>query len=532
MSNFNSESMRMNAMGLNTCLRRLCNLMPDSTIEWFVADALAYLVHRQADERTRIAVAGAFSGGKSTLVNGILALEGQDAQATHVAECTHIPTAVRPSEQTRLLTWDGHGNLMEAEKDFEAEFMQITPGYSKEMPRMLQAYFDREWEIVREVRKKKSLHKIEYLDLPGLASTRTSQKRMESIEGGIRSSDGMIYVVKALRGALQPKDQDCLRKSPPDQPVIIALTYMHPPKSGVAEKVSKQASDVLGKRYIGMMIPEYVNSKKMLLPGVDGQKLIDRLQNSTLTAQEKRRSLVCAVREIMDRIEADNTNSIKHVGELINYARGHLETLEKGLKKRPASQPEPESKELPRRNGISRINRTDDRQAHAEIVTTVRNHARKKLLLKTLRLSSSSAIKQCVKETWLPRQRKPAGYITYSEAAELRAHRKHIIETAGYEKRHKWITHARMGECEALYLSILAINYGIISHCTLPEIFTVREDIPAYLELAGKSGLAHAYLLLGDRYYNKQRLFTARHYYEKARELGLPIPPCHTPDDR
>jgi len=166
----------------------------------------------------RIAFAGRFSAGKTTLVNAIL---GEKVLPEGMAETTAIPTRVRYGNTVRLFLKDSYGEYYEASDAERQEFMNLTASNLKS--ELLKRYVQEQDEAVLE--HPNVSKEVEVIDLPGVSSS------MQNIEDralmSLRFANGVVWVANAKQGGLTKADIEYLKTNvPAETPKLIALTHL------------------------------------------------------------------------------------------------------------------------------------------------------------------------------------------------------------------------------------------------------------------------------------------------------------------
>ncbi len=279
----------LHLQNISTALSKLRKRMPVLEADWALVECLKSYTNRESAKNTRFAVAGAWSSGKSTLVNALLGLKGAETQATALAETTSIPTVVRPAESTRLLRWEGW-ELQEADEYFVNAFLELTPEIKALNP-LLGHYLGMEWEVVREICRPECERGMEYLDLPGFLSGESGSKKMlNSMKWGIRASDGLIYMVHGEQG-LSREDVSFIKNFVPgDMPVLLALSHLDgagktaADRRAVQEKLEKDTGKLLGARRIGVMVPGFDHSTNTMTLDETALQIFEKLKRSNLTS--------------------------------------------------------------------------------------------------------------------------------------------------------------------------------------------------------------------------------------------------------
>lgn len=279
----------LHLQNISTALSKLRRSMPVLEADWALIECLKSYIKREPNNSVRFAVAGAWSSGKSTLVNALLRLKGAESQATALAETTSIPTVVRPAEMTRLMRYEGW-ELEEADKCFEKAFLELTPEIKALNP-LLDHYIGREWEVIREISRPECERGVEYLDLPGfLSGEGGSQKMLDSMKWGIRASDGLIYMVHGEQG-LTKGDISFIKSFVPDKmPVLMVLSHLDgagktaADRSKVREKLEKDAGNFLDTRFFGVMEPGFDHSTNTMKLDETALQIFEKLKRSNLAS--------------------------------------------------------------------------------------------------------------------------------------------------------------------------------------------------------------------------------------------------------
>jgi GTPase SAR1 family protein len=166
----------------------------------------------------RIAFAGRFSAGKTTLVNAIL---GEKVLPEGMAETTAIPTRVRYGNTMRLFLKSSYGEYYEASDAERQEFMNLTA--SNLRSELLKRYVQQQDEAVLE--HPNVSKEVEVIDLPGVSSSH--QKIEDRALMSLRFANGVVWVANAKQGGLTKADIEYLKTNvPAETPKLIALTHL------------------------------------------------------------------------------------------------------------------------------------------------------------------------------------------------------------------------------------------------------------------------------------------------------------------
>jgi len=211
-----------------------------------IFDALIELIERlDGSTKPRIAFAGRFSAGKTTLVNAIL---GERVLPEGMAETTAIPTRVRYGDALRLFLKSGGSEYYEASEAEQHEFMSLSA--SNLNSELLKRYVQQQDEAVLE--HPNVLTDVEVIDLPGVSSS--YQNIEERALMSILFANGIVWVANAKQGGLTRVDIEYLKKEVPAKtPKLIALSHLDllPPSQRTsvlssAERDSRNLSNVVG----------------------------------------------------------------------------------------------------------------------------------------------------------------------------------------------------------------------------------------------------------------------------------------------
>lgn len=186
--------------------------------------------------RRRVAIAGMFSAGKTTLLNGYLNLLPDQRLPVGLSETTAIPTLVRPSARSRLLMWM-HGRLVEAAPELRTQFISLR---KDAIPPLLSMFLGGQSEVVFETRMDEAIHDLEFLDTPGLSgSSPTSDERTLS---SLLTANGILYVVNGLQGTLGRAEKHMMRDriASLKVPVHVSVTHLDDKPDEEAERILKE----------------------------------------------------------------------------------------------------------------------------------------------------------------------------------------------------------------------------------------------------------------------------------------------------
>ncbi len=213
--------------------------------------ALRSMLSRFENNNKRIAVVGSFSSGKSTFVNSILALTGENAQAVGISETTAVPTVIRPSHSTCFKFWD-EGMLNDASPSFIEAIMSLR---ADSVNGILQHYFEKEIEFVREIELDSVFHGTEYLDLPGLLGI-AGRWHDKAIRAGVLGADGLVYMVNGRHGFQQSDMNFAEKEVPSGMPVLVVVTHLgdgsEDEDTQIITKISETACQAFGERFSGV----------------------------------------------------------------------------------------------------------------------------------------------------------------------------------------------------------------------------------------------------------------------------------------
>ena len=200
--------------------------------------ALAELAERLHDSfKPRIAFAGRFSAGKTTLVNSIL---GSRILKEGLSETTAIPTRIRYGESVKLFLKRTSGEFYEATESEMQEFMSLSA--SEIRSELLKRYLEEQEEAVLEHPQVTTT--VVVIDLPGVSSSyrQVENKALQSLV----FANGVVWVANAKDGGLTGSDIEYLRKHVPQEtPKLVVLTHLDLlPPSGISQVVNKTQASI------------------------------------------------------------------------------------------------------------------------------------------------------------------------------------------------------------------------------------------------------------------------------------------------
>jgi GTPase SAR1 family protein len=255
----------------------------------------------------RIAFAGRFSAGKTTLVNAIL---GEKVLPEGMAETTAIPTRVRYGNTVRLFLKSSYGEYYEASDAERREFMNLTA--SNLTSELLKRYVQQQDEAVLE--HPNVSKEVEVIDLPGVSSS--YQNIEERALMSLRFANGVVWVANAKQGGLTRADIEYLKTNvPAETPKLIALTHLDlvPP--------SQQPSVLSNARSLAQTIPNVVG----VVGTTKGQSLAKPpMWGRFLSRSKKKKRLKPLVQEVVEILEKQQARlkeeTEKEVEELLSAA--------------------------------------------------------------------------------------------------------------------------------------------------------------------------------------------------------------------
>jgi len=203
---------------------------------------LRSVVERISQRRKRLVFVGAFSAGKTTVLNNLM--EGAKIKLpTGLSETTAIPTVVHPSERVAMFLW-ADDRLVEAEEDVMNEFLNFT---RDKIGPMLKMYLKSQDEVVLHVPMHGAFRDLEFVDLPGLLGSHSSVLDEKAFLHAL-ASDGVLYVVNAKQGELIRTDREFISKVVQEGvPVLVIATHMDQLKPSERESVVTQIRKQIGE---------------------------------------------------------------------------------------------------------------------------------------------------------------------------------------------------------------------------------------------------------------------------------------------
>ena len=234
----------------------------------------------------RIAFAGRFSAGKTTLVNAIL---GEKVLPEGMAETTAIPTRVRYGNTMRLFLKGSYGEYYEASDAERQEFMNLTA--SNLTSELLKRYVQQQDEAVLE--HPNVSKEVEVIDLPGVSSSYHNIEERALMS--LRFANGVVWVANAKQGGLTKADIEYLKTNvPAETPKLIALTHLDlmPP--------SQHSSVLSNAQSLTQAIPNVVG----VVGTTKGQSLAKSpMWGQFLSRSEKNKRLKPLVQEVVGILE-------------------------------------------------------------------------------------------------------------------------------------------------------------------------------------------------------------------------------------
>ncbi len=278
--------------------------------------ALRSILERKGSTVKRIAVAGSFSSGKSTLVNSMMKLKATDRQLTSMAECTAVPTVIRPADKAAIKKWD-NGVLLDAPLAFADALSHLKVDSYNELGDIIKHYFQKEIEFIRIVKTEDALRSVEYLDLPGLLGI-AGKLFDRGIYAGVFGSEGILYVINAEQGGISKSDEDFATSiQDASSPVLIVVTHLDliTGKKAVCASIKSSAKKLLGNRYSGIVTPKYSNENNEYNFKSSDYRII----NAFMAKQDTDKILDCTLSKVI-RLSKNiiNTGSIPEAADRIH----------------------------------------------------------------------------------------------------------------------------------------------------------------------------------------------------------------------
>jgi hypothetical protein len=165
----------------------------------------------------RVAFAGRFSAGKTTLVNNVL---GGRVLMEGMTETTAIPTRVRRGESERLLLKKSMDAWYQASEGERQEFLKLR---AAEMSPLIRKYLEQQDEVIFE--HPAMPEGLEVVDLPGVSSTfqNVELRALQSLQ----YANGVVWVANANQGGLTRADLEYVQRNiPVETPRLFVLTHL------------------------------------------------------------------------------------------------------------------------------------------------------------------------------------------------------------------------------------------------------------------------------------------------------------------
>lgn len=166
--------------------------------------------------KTVVAFGGAFSAGKSSLINALL---GQPLMVVEVDPTTALPAYVLAGEEDAIYALNAQRLRIPLADD---EFASLTHDelrlYGSEVARALSAAF--------VVRRGFPWHNLAFIDTPGYTGQSQSGGRTDAAIAGaqLNSAHAVIWVVNIKQGVIPESDLDFLARLDPGIPKLIAVS--------------------------------------------------------------------------------------------------------------------------------------------------------------------------------------------------------------------------------------------------------------------------------------------------------------------
>lgn len=259
--------------------------------------------------KTRIVFAGDFSAGKTTVVNGILDVIGDQDKSlpVNVAETTAIPTLIRNGKRRILLLPDASTGTHEpATPEEQVQFFSLSPNRINNSP-LLKKYLKAQSRVILES-PELTTRSIELLDLPGFSSTNdlVDMRAKESLT----SADIIALVCNARGGTLNPSLIDTINNhAHSEQSIVVLITFcdtIRPTNTNVIlDEITSTAN-----QYLDNPVQKIITTANGYPSKGRWSKILKELQ-VTATIEEIRELITTIVNTLIDNAGDSEDDSLR-----------------------------------------------------------------------------------------------------------------------------------------------------------------------------------------------------------------------------